>query len=268
MKIRRAKGRQAALISGTALPLVLAAGVATAQTAPAPTTARVEEVVVTAQKRSQNIQAVPVTIQAFGAKTINDLGIKSSPDIAAFTPNVSIALPAGAGNQPIIAIRGIGLNDYDTNNAGPNGIYVDEVYLSSPAGNRLKAFIDGAPARRSASSERGGRSAIDIQERFAQATGAREPGERGNLRNGQVRLIEKAFCALHAGGLRNRRGRSCKMLLEQPRQVPGTDAQAVGQRFDRSRIKRAFMDQGQGPLHGGETALPGGAERCGLGTAT
>ena len=105
-----------------------------------PTGSAVEEVVVHAQRRSENIQNVPVSVQAFTAKDIQELGIKSSIDIGQMTPNVDIALPAGPGNQPIIAIRGIGLNDYDTNNAGPNGIYVDEVYLSSPASQTFQTF--------------------------------------------------------------------------------------------------------------------------------
>jgi iron complex outermembrane receptor protein len=100
----------------------------------------VQEVVVTAQRRSENIQQVPLSIQAFNAKSINDLGIKSSSDLGQVTPNVDIAMPAGAGNQPIISIRGIGLNDYDTNNAGPNGIYIDEVYLSAPASQTFQTF--------------------------------------------------------------------------------------------------------------------------------
>lgn len=100
----------------------------------------IETVVVTAQKRAEDVQSVPVTVQAFTAKTISDLGIKASTDLSQFTPNLDIALPAGAGNQPIISIRGVGLNDYDTNNAGPNGVYLDEVYLSSPASQTFQAF--------------------------------------------------------------------------------------------------------------------------------
>src|SRR5258708_3965657 len=100
----------------------------------------IETVVVTAERRSENIQAVPISIQAFSAKQITHLGIKSSTDLSQFTPNLHITLPAGNGNQPIITIRGVGLNDYDTNNAGPNGVYLDEVYLSSPASQTFQAF--------------------------------------------------------------------------------------------------------------------------------
>jgi iron complex outermembrane receptor protein len=100
----------------------------------------VETVIVTAEKRSEDIQTVPITIQAFTAKTLNDLGIKSSTDLGQITPNLDIALPSGAGSQPIVTIRGIGLNDYDSNNAGPNGVYIDEVYLSAPASQDFQVF--------------------------------------------------------------------------------------------------------------------------------
>ncbi len=130
-----------ALLGGAALGALLALAVPSlAAAANANSANQVEEVVVTAQKRSENIQQVPLSMQAFTAKSINDLGIKASSDLGQMTPNVDIAMPAGAGNQPIISIRGIGLNDYDTNNAGPNGIYVDEVYLSSPASQTFQTF--------------------------------------------------------------------------------------------------------------------------------
>jgi iron complex outermembrane receptor protein len=109
------------------------------QSAPAGST-QLEEIVVTAQRRGENIETVPIAIQAFTGQQIKDLGVKSSTDLAQYTSNVEIALPSGAGNQPIIAIRGIGLNDYDTNNAGPNGVYIDEVYLSSPAAQTFQTF--------------------------------------------------------------------------------------------------------------------------------
>jgi iron complex outermembrane recepter protein len=108
--------------------------------APGPNDDGIEPIVVTAQRRSQDVQRVPISIQAFTAKAISDLGIKSSTDLGQVTPNITIALPSGVGNQPIITIRGIGLNDFDTNNAGPNGVYLDEVYLSSPASQTFQTF--------------------------------------------------------------------------------------------------------------------------------
>ena len=101
---------------------------------------QIEEIIVTAQKRAQNIQTVPIAISALDGETLKELGIKSSDEIAEFVSDLQIALPAGKGNQPIIAIRGVGLNDTNTNNAGPNGVYVDEVYMSAPASQTFQTF--------------------------------------------------------------------------------------------------------------------------------
>ena len=99
-----------------------------------------QEIVVTAQRRAEGVQEVPISIQAFSSTQLQQMGVKNSVDLAQFTPNVDMALPSGVGNQPIITIRGIGLNDYDTNNSGPNGAYADEVYLSNPSSQTMQTF--------------------------------------------------------------------------------------------------------------------------------
>jgi iron complex outermembrane receptor protein len=138
----RGFGRLASPVAATLAPLIVIAAQAAkaAESAATSPATAVETVVVTAQKRSENVQSVPISIQAFTGRELQSLGVKSSVDLGAVTPNVDISLVAGPGNQPIITIRGIGLNDYDTNNAGPNGIYVDEVYLSSPASQSFSTF--------------------------------------------------------------------------------------------------------------------------------
>lgn len=124
--------------------MIGAASQASAQTdqasQPSKSSTEVQPIIVTAQRRSENIQNVPVSIQAISAKQIQALGIKQSTDIGQVTPNVSMALPDGAGNQPLISIRGIGINDYDTNNSGPNGVYLDDVYVSAPAAQTFAVF--------------------------------------------------------------------------------------------------------------------------------
>jgi iron complex outermembrane recepter protein len=122
---------------------ILSVAAATAMARPAlaqADTGGVETVTVTAERHSENIQAVPMSVSALSARDIQNAGITTSTDIAQYVSNLDIALPAGQGSQPIITIRGIGLNDYDTNNAGPNGVYLDEVYLSSPASQTFQAF--------------------------------------------------------------------------------------------------------------------------------
>src|SRR5258708_7804828 len=128
----------------TALALLAGSGWAGAQTAASNAAGisdtALEIIVVTAQRRAEDIQTVPISIQAFTGKQLEELGVKSSSDIAQFTSNVEIALPSGSGNQPLISLRGIGLNDYDTNNPGPNGVYPDDVYLSSPSAQTFATY--------------------------------------------------------------------------------------------------------------------------------
>ena len=112
---------------------------ALAQSPPAPASG-VENVVVTAQKRRQKIQDVPISITVLDQKTLRRLDVRSSDELAQYVPSVQIGMPSGRGNQPLISIRGIGLNDTNTNNAGPNGVYVDEVYQASPAGQTFQTF--------------------------------------------------------------------------------------------------------------------------------
>ena len=100
----------------------------------------VENVTVTAQKRKQKIQDVPISITVLDQKALRRLNVKSSDELAQYIPSVQIGMPSGKGNQPLISIRGIGLNDTNTNNAGPNGVYVDEVYQASPAGQTFQTF--------------------------------------------------------------------------------------------------------------------------------
>ena len=125
-----------ARLAGAALILPFAGHQATAQAAPQ----GVENIVVTAQKRSQKAQDVPISITVLDSKKLRRLDVRSSEELAEYVPSVQIASPSGRGNQPLINIRGIGLNDTNTNNAGPNGVYVDEVYQASPAGQTFQTF--------------------------------------------------------------------------------------------------------------------------------
>jgi iron complex outermembrane receptor protein len=63
-------------------------GAAYADTPPG-TGERLEDVVVTAQRREQELQDVPVSVTAFSEAAINDAGFKNTADFMALTPNVS-----------------------------------------------------------------------------------------------------------------------------------------------------------------------------------
>lgn len=92
----------------------------------------IEEIVITAQKREQNLNDVGISVTAFTGDDISELGLTQPVDLAAQTPNLNIN-NTFQNSIPNVSIRGIGLNDYAVNNNPAAGIYIDEVYLVSPA---------------------------------------------------------------------------------------------------------------------------------------
>jgi iron complex outermembrane receptor protein len=101
------------------------------------TAERLPEIVVTAQRRGENLQNVPIAVSVFTSKTRDLLGINTIQDIANFTPGLTFQ---DSPNR--LSIRGIGRQ---TNALGSDpgvAVYVDGIYTSeaSPVGN-LPIFI-------------------------------------------------------------------------------------------------------------------------------
>ncbi|NWK96126.1 TonB-dependent receptor [Sphingobium lactosutens] len=116
------------LISASSLAL---AGQAMAQTAAASPEAGLDEIVVTAQKRTQNLQDVPIAISAIGAEKIEQLGIKDSRDLSGLAPNVVITQGTVSNSAAVFSMRGIsngGSESFGIDAA--NGLYVDGVYIA------------------------------------------------------------------------------------------------------------------------------------------
>ncbi|MBY6188897.1 TonB-dependent receptor [Microbulbifer agarilyticus] len=85
-----------------------------------------EEVVVTAQKRTESLQDVPISIAAMGGEKIDNLGITSLEELTQYTPNVTVNNGSGTPN---LFIRGIGSG---TNQGFEQsvGMYTDGVYAA------------------------------------------------------------------------------------------------------------------------------------------
>ena len=97
---------------------------------PLTTLAQIEEVIVTAQKREQSLQDVPIALQAFTGEQIRNLGIQRASDVVMLAPNMAISQQNNTNQS--IAIRGIGTSDFFGAAPGSVGIYMDEVTMSSP----------------------------------------------------------------------------------------------------------------------------------------
>ena len=76
---------------GASLTTALLAGVSTPAMAQAPVdAARVEEIVVTAERRTVNLQDTPIAISAFTERTLDSRGVQNLQNITNFAPNVEI----------------------------------------------------------------------------------------------------------------------------------------------------------------------------------
>ncbi len=97
----------------------------------APAFAQIEEVVVTAQKRAEDVQTVPIAITAFTSQDLTTKQIKSFDDLQYNVPNVTYArsnFGAGADFQ----IRGIGVTAIGYDAEAGVAVVVDNVYLEAP----------------------------------------------------------------------------------------------------------------------------------------
>jgi iron complex outermembrane recepter protein len=94
---------------------------------------QLEEVVVTSQRREQNLQDVPISVSAFTGDALTKNNIKSAIDYLALSPNVSFTEDGQSGARGLgISIRGIN-NLVSGENAFVNsiGIYLDEFSVAS-----------------------------------------------------------------------------------------------------------------------------------------
>jgi iron complex outermembrane receptor protein len=88
------------------------------------------EIVVTATKRSANLQDVPLSITAIGGEDIAAKQIRDGIGLARQTPNLSAESAMGAA-MPRYRLRGIGTNDFTPTATSAVGIYEDEVFISA-----------------------------------------------------------------------------------------------------------------------------------------
>ncbi|MGJ8686034.1 MAG: TonB-dependent receptor [Spongiibacteraceae bacterium] len=110
---------------------------ATAQSAEEKPALSLEEVLVTAQRKSESLQDTPISITAFGEERLEIEGISSLSDIGSKVPSLTIE-PFPINNATLrIFIRGIGISDVQVTQDTPIGIYVDGVYIARSTGTAL-----------------------------------------------------------------------------------------------------------------------------------
>ena len=103
---------------------------------------QLEAVVVTANRREQNIQDVGVVVNQFSAEDMRDAGITDTKDIAQLVPGVYVAGAYGGQSQQF-TIRGVVQSDYLDTIENPVAFYIDDVYVTSSQGQTMSFFDVG-----------------------------------------------------------------------------------------------------------------------------
>ena len=110
-------------------------------TLPAPVLAQeagLEEIVVTAQRRAENLQNVPVSVTAITAETIAERGIRDISQLESLTPGLTIGR---SGSDPRPAMRGVRTEAVGVNADTTIGFFVDGIYQSR-AQQAMASFVD------------------------------------------------------------------------------------------------------------------------------
>jgi iron complex outermembrane receptor protein len=98
----------------------------------------VGDIIVTAQKRSENLQDVPIAMQAYSGEQLQEAGVSRLTDITRLTPNINVVVQNALSQH--IVIRGVGTNEFFGNAPSSVGLYMDEVSLNSSYLSTLGLF--------------------------------------------------------------------------------------------------------------------------------
>ncbi|WP_254620945.1 TonB-dependent receptor plug domain-containing protein [Sphingomonas sp. CL5.1] len=115
--------------SGAALAVAIAlvAPPVLAQAADTPETNAPGEIIVTATKRSESLQSVPISVSAIGGDDLSKSRTTSVDDLTSKVANLQMTGIVG-DNTPIFSLRGVSMSDYSLNQSSPVATYYDEVY--------------------------------------------------------------------------------------------------------------------------------------------
>ncbi len=135
-------------VATTAIAAFLGAGAAHAQEAPAtapvaetaPASEGVEEIVVTAQKRAENMQKVPIAVTSVSGAALERAQVKDIQGLANSIPNVQINSFSNSPDSAVFTIRGVGVNDADPYVGTTVSVVVDGVPVGVNTGALLSLF--------------------------------------------------------------------------------------------------------------------------------
>ena len=150
-----------------------------------------DEIIITATKKSTNLQDTAVSVTAYTGDSLQKLGLENSVNLAAQTPGLNVGTPVGEGNNPSFTLRGVGLNDFNDNNEGPIAVYTDEVYNAALPGLTFQLFdVDRVEVLRGPQGTLYGRNATGGLLHFVSKTGGDEFEADFRAQYGRFNAIE------------------------------------------------------------------------------
>jgi len=118
-------------------PLALACGVSDRAFAQEHEATALEEIVVTARKREENLQDTPISVDAFTADSISKLSATGLNDVGRSSPNVLMTAGDSGGMDAAVFIRGIGQFDYFGTVDPGVAVYIDGIYQGRANGGNI-----------------------------------------------------------------------------------------------------------------------------------
>jgi len=106
--------------------------------APAAKTARIEEVVVTAQKRRERLQNVPIAVTALSQTALKNAGVTSLAELGQVAPGLQVTQAIGIYAQPVL--RSVGTSSHGPGIENPIATYVDGVYFVAATSTLMSLF--------------------------------------------------------------------------------------------------------------------------------
>jgi iron complex outermembrane recepter protein len=100
----------------------------------------VEEVIVTARRRAESLQEVPVAVSSFSGEALEQSGAQDLTSISQSTPNVTLENSRATNSTLTAFIRGVGQQDPVAGFEQGVGIYLDDVYLNRPQGAVIDVY--------------------------------------------------------------------------------------------------------------------------------
>ncbi len=123
-----------AMLATTALALILPAA-AFAQAADESDGSGLEEIIVTAQKREQSMQDVPIAVSALGGEALQANRVVTVSDLGGLAPGVTVRTAAGGSQLPSFSVRGAVSYGVVPGSDRQVSMYLDGVYFASPRGS-------------------------------------------------------------------------------------------------------------------------------------